>query len=81
MKSLIKRISITALILASTSTMAGQRDFNKLDTDNDNKLTLAEFLVKIKPDRIAKMTKVFGNRDKNEDGYLNKEEYKHQGGV
>ncbi len=77
----MKIIIMTALILISTSTMAGQRDFKKLDIDGDNKLTLAEFLVKIKVKRIDKMTKIFGNKDKNSDGYLNKAEFKHQGGV
>ena len=77
----MKKIIIIALILISTSTMAGQRDFKKLDTDDNNKLTLAEFLVKIKAKRIDKMTKIFGNKDKNGDGYLNKTEFKHQGGV
>jgi len=77
----MKTIIMTALILISTSTMAGQRDFKKLDIDGDNKLTLAEFLVKIKVKRIDKMTKIFGNKDKNSDGYLYKAEFKHQGGV
>ncbi len=81
MKTITNKIIITALILVSTLTMAGQRDFQKLDTDGDNKLTLAEFLVKIKPNRIAKMTKIFGNKDKNEDGYLTKAEFTYQGGV
>lgn len=74
-------ITIAALILLSTATMAGQRDFAKLDTNGDKQLTLAEFLVKVKANRVAKMTKIFGNKDKNDDGYLTKDEFKYQGGV
>jgi len=80
-KTKTKTMTITALILFCTSAMAGQRDFTKLDTDGNNKLSLSEFLVKVNPDRIAKMTKIFGNKDKNDDGYLTKAEFKYQGGI
>ncbi len=72
MKKLL--ILITALVITS-SVHAGQRDFNKVDENQDSQLSLAEFLVHIKADKVDRMTGIFNNRDKNKDGFLTKEEY------
>mgnify|MGYP000443670024 CR=1 FL=1 len=76
-----KLLTFSAILLLSVSANAGQRDFNKLDSDGNKKLSLAEFLVNIKAIKIEKMTKIFNNRDKNEDGFLAFDEYKLHDGV
>ncbi len=69
-----KLVLLTALILSASAT-AGQRPFTKLDADGSQTLSLNEFLIYIKPASVAKMTKEFNRRDKNEDGELTLKEY------
>ncbi len=72
MKKILILLATLAIVFGAT---AGQRDFAKLDKDQDGKLSKAEFLHRIKTEKIDQMTKVFVNRDKNKDGYLVVDEY------
>ena len=79
MVTTMKKILLVALLVAATGATAKQRSFEKLDKDGSQTLSKAEFLIHIKPKSIERMTKVFGNRDKNHDGQLSREEYKIKG--
>ncbi len=69
-----KALVLLSLIVAG-SAAAGQRDFDKLDVDGNQKLSKDEFMIYIKPKAVERMTKVFNNRDKNKDGQLSRDEY------
>jgi hypothetical protein len=64
-----------SLIIACTAATAGQRDFTKLDTDQDKQVSLSEFMVHIKAEKVEHMTGIFHKRDKNVDGFLSAQEY------
>ena len=73
----MKKLTIlAAATLLLTSTAYAQRPFEKLDVDNDGKLSKEEFLHKIKPENVEGMTKSFGKRDKDGDGFLTPEEFR-----
>ncbi len=72
MKKILILLATLAIVFGAT---AGQRDFAKLDKDQDGKLSKEEFLQRIKTEKIDQMTQVFVNRDKNKDGYLVVDEY------
>lgn len=65
--------TLTAILLAGSA--YAQRPFEKLDADNDGKLSQQEFLHNIKPEKVEGMTKTFQNRDEDGDGYLTLDEY------
>ncbi len=72
----MKRLLILITAMAFTcGANAGQRDYAKLDVNDDTKLTLEEFMVHIKPQGIENMTKEFHRRDKDQNGTLTQEEY------
>lgn len=71
----MKKLAVLSVIaLLSTSAMASkQRSFVKLDDNQDQQLSLEEFLKFV--NNTDRMTKVFKFRDKDGNGYLSKEEY------
>ncbi len=50
-----------------------KRSFETVDTDQDGKVSLAEYITGAKDEEKAK--KRFGKKDKDSDGFLTKEEY------
>ena len=70
-----KLIIIAATLVISSAANAGQRDFSKIDVNQDQKLSLDEFLTHIADDKVERMAGIFNNRDKNEDGFLTENEY------
>ena len=66
-------LALAAILLAGSA--YAQRPFEKLDVDNDGKLSTEEFLHNIKPEKVEDMTKTFQNRDEDGDGYLTLDEY------
>ena len=70
-----KILILTAALVIASSAHAGQRDFNKVDVNQDSKLSLDEFLLHIKVDKVERMTTIFTKRDKDQDGFLTLEEY------
>lgn len=75
MVTTMKKVLLLAILVAAAGATAKQRSFEKLDTDGSLTLSKAEFLVKIKPKAVERMTKIFANRDKNNDGELSRKEY------
>jgi len=53
-----------------------EQRFSQLDKDNDNKLSLDEFVGKRADEKKEKATKRFGKLDKDGDKYLSLEEFK-----
>ena len=70
-----KLLILTAAMVITFGAHAAQRDFAKLDTTGNSKLSLKEFLVNIGPNGITGMTKEFHRRDKDNNGTLTKKEY------
>jgi len=70
-----KLIIIAAALIISSSASAAQREFAKVDSNNDGDISLVEFLHKVPEKNVEKMTGFFAGRDKNKDGYLTKKEY------
>lgn len=69
-----KIIFIAGLAIISTNVEASkQRSFTKLDANQDQQLTLKEFLKAV--NNTDRMSKVFNFRDKDGDGVLSNEEY------
>ena len=69
-----KVLVISFIAILSSSAMASkQRSFDKLDGNQDQQLSLKEFLKFVK--NTDRMTKVFKFRDKNGDGILTRDEY------
>ena len=72
----MKKLLLVITTMAFTCAVnAGQRDYAKLDVNDDAKLTLPEFLVHIKPQGVENMTKEFHRRDKDQNGTLTALEY------
>jgi Ca2+-binding EF-hand superfamily protein len=71
MKKLI--IIVAALIISSSA--SAQREFAKVDSNNDGGISLVEFLHKVPETNVEKMAGFFVGRDKNKDGQLTKKEY------
>lgn len=69
-----KVLVISFIAILSSSAMASkQRSFDKLDGNQDQQLSLKEFLKFV--NNTDRMTKVFKFRDKNGDGMLTRDEY------
>ena len=71
----MKKTLFFLISLFVASAVYAQRPFEKLDLDEDGKLSKEEFLRTIKPGKVPGMTKTFANRDKDGDGFLTLEEY------
>lgn len=55
---------------------APKRTFAKLDTDKDGKISQAEFTAPVKEGRKEKAAERFVRKDKDEDGFLSKREFR-----
>ena len=73
MKKLI--LIIATLVTSTSATSSPQRDFNKVDTDNNGNVSLVEFLKHVPEGNVDRMTGFFIKRDKDKSGYLTKAEY------
>lgn len=65
-------LSVTALMTISTMSHAKGDRFSKADANRDGKLTVAEYVEKLK--KKEKGTKRFARLDTNQDGFLTKQE-------
>ena len=67
--------ALLSVPLSAQSQKGGKRTFEKLDTNGDSFVTLAEYVAGVKkPESKEKMTAAFGRRDKDGDGKLSKKE-------
>ncbi len=66
-------IGLGGLMLTSVASAKNKKSFEELDTNNDGKLSEAEFIAGAKKPEKAK--KKFKKRDKNGDGFLSPEEF------
>ena len=75
---MFKKVLVISLIavLSSSAMASKQRSFDKLDSNQDQQLSLQEFLKFV--NNTDRMTKVFKFRDKNGDGLLTRDEYQLQ---
>jgi Ca2+-binding EF-hand superfamily protein len=66
-------LSVTALMAISTVSHAKGDRFSKADVNGDGKLTVAEYVAKLKkPEKGAKR---FARFDTNKDGFVSKKEF------
>ena len=73
-------IGFCSLLLCSVASAKGgkaKKTFKATDTDNDGKVSVAEFIVGAKDEAKAKA--IFKKKDKDSDGFLSKEEFAAKG--
>jgi Ca2+-binding EF-hand superfamily protein len=71
----MKKTLFILISLFVAGAVYAQRPFEKLDANNDGKLSQEEFLHNIKPEKTEGMSKTFANRDQDGDGFLTLKEY------
>lgn len=76
MAALVFGVSISAKAADEKKKPDPEAQFKKLDTDNDGKLTEAEFIGKRTGDAAEKAKKAFARRDTDKNGSLSLEEFK-----